>query len=300
MEYIRKRSLYSKFVIIFILTSTMIFFAGYFAVKKLQTTSLRNMAKTMAGQVITFRSWIANTGVVWVDNLHKDFQDFLGEKVCDNNTTFYSKNPALATRELSEIVSKSQIGATFRITSKNYRNPRNKPDSFELYAINELEKKQNSFVERIEGKKYRYSVPLVVTEACLKCHGSPEKAPKEVIEKYGPDRGFGYKVGDVRGILTVNLPEMSFLELLAPVLNVYTIVLVVIGLLINFLLVKNVIVKRIENLTTMANKMQLGKLDLNLEESYEKESNDEIDKLYGAMDMMRQSLKVLIGKMVEF
>ncbi|MCI0468740.1 MAG: hypothetical protein L0Y62_01585 [Nitrospirae bacterium] len=111
---VRKQSLYTKFALIYILTMAIILSAAYFAVLQLQTIQARTMAKALAGQVVAFRSWVAGTGVVWVDKLHPKFKDFLGEKSFGENN-FYSKNPALATRELSEIVAESKIGATFRV-----------------------------------------------------------------------------------------------------------------------------------------------------------------------------------------
>ena len=44
---------------------------------------------------------------------------------------FYSKNPALAQREFSEVVEHSASPAKFRLTSHNVMNPNNKPDVFE-------------------------------------------------------------------------------------------------------------------------------------------------------------------------
>ncbi len=299
MQMLRRMTVSTKFILIFILTVIIIFIAGYFGVNRLQTIHLRNNASAIAGQVVAFRSWVASTGVVWVDNLHPDLKDFLKKNECNDDTIYYSKNPALATRELSELVSKSHIGATFRVTSENYRNPQNKPDSFENVAINALGKKEKTFIETFEGNTYRYSIPLYVTEACIKCHGKPENAPKEVIEKYGSERAFGYKVGDIRGIITVNLPKLSFLSILTPVANVYTISIGIIGLLLNFILIKKVIVNRIENLTSIAKKIEHGKVDIDFSEDYDKDSHDEIDKLYNAVDTMRKSVKVLIEKMIQ-
>ncbi len=299
MKILRRMTVSTKFILIFILTVIIIFIAGYFAVNRLQTIHLRNNASAIAGQVVAFRSWIANTGVVWVNNLHPDFKDYLGKIVFNDTNIFYSKNPALATRELSELVSRSDIGATFKLTSKNYRNPKNMPDSFETLAINALEKKEKTFMETFEGDRYRYSIPLYVTEACIKCHGKPEDAPKDVLEKYGAERGFGYKIGDIRGIITVNLPKLSFLSILTPVVNIYTISIGFIGLLLNFILIRKVIVNRIEKLTSIAKKIEHGKVDLDLSEDYDKDSSDEIDKLYNAVDTMRNSVKVLIEKMMQ-
>ncbi|MEM4407092.1 MAG: methyl-accepting chemotaxis protein, partial [Candidatus Methanomethylicaceae archaeon] len=63
-------------------------------------------------------------------------------------------------------------------------------------------------IEKFEGGFYRYAKPLFVEKGCLKCHGNPEDAPKEVIEKYG-NSAFGYKEGDVRGIITIKIPQIG-------------------------------------------------------------------------------------------
>jgi hypothetical protein len=48
--------------------------------------------------------------------------------------------------------------------------------------------------------------PHVVEKSCLRCHGSPEWAPEEVVATYGTKNGFGWKVGDINSILMVTVP----------------------------------------------------------------------------------------------
>ena len=58
----------------------------------------------------------------------------------------------------------------------------------------------------MEGKKYlRYMRPIFVEEACTACHGSKDKRPKFIVEKYPNDRAFDFKVGDLRGMIEVIL-----------------------------------------------------------------------------------------------
>lgn len=294
---IRKKSLHVKFVLTLLLTAGIIFAAGLIAEHQVRAHLLRNTAQTIVGQVIAFRSWIAGPGVVWVDNLQAHAPDYLGKALC-GKTPFYSKNPALATRELSEIVARAQGNAKFRVASDNFRNPKNSSDSFETGAIHTFKldlaktpQQRRGFVESLEGRWYRYSVPVKVEKACLRCHGSPNDAPAEVLEKYGTARGFGYREGDIRGVITVELPAVSLLSA-SPVIYVTFLALILAAFLINFLVVEKLVVKRLSRMTSVTEKMAQGELEIDITKDYEKESRDEIDVLYRAVDSMRRSVKI--------
>ncbi len=122
-----RSSIQLNYSLMFIVTLALVFGALFIGIHQLKTRQLRNEAMAVAEQVVAFRAWIANTGVVWVDHLAPEFKDFLGKRTSGTTEAFYSKNPALATRELSEIVSQTATRATFRVTSDEYRNPANAP-----------------------------------------------------------------------------------------------------------------------------------------------------------------------------
>mgnify|MGYP001474827092 FL=1 len=106
-------SIQLKYSLIFILTLVLIVAGLFIGIYTLKTNQLRNEAMASAEQVLAFRAWVANTGVVWVDHLAPDFPDYLGKRASSDGTMeFFSKNPALATRELSTIVSKTATRAT--------------------------------------------------------------------------------------------------------------------------------------------------------------------------------------------
>jgi hypothetical protein len=119
-----KSSIQVKYSLIFLLAILMVFGAFLIGMQSLKVQQLRNEATAVAEQVVSFRAWIANFGVVWVDKQPADFPDFLGKREDVHGNSLFSKNPALATRELSNIVGKSATRATFRVTSDQYRNPR--------------------------------------------------------------------------------------------------------------------------------------------------------------------------------
>jgi len=86
-----------------------------------------------------------------------------------------------------------------KITSLELLNPVNTPDAWEreaLQAFAEGEKERQG-VSLINGKQYlRFMQPLLVEEGCLKCHGHQ-----------------GYKVGDIRGGVSVAVPLAPYLEI---------------------------------------------------------------------------------------
>ncbi len=290
-------SIQVKYILVFLLTLALV--GGAFAVglTTLRKQVLRNEAEAVADQVIAFRAWVAGTGMVWVNKLAADFPDYLAERKCDRET-FYGKNPALATRELSTIANKTALRATFLVTSDEYRQPANQPDAFEKQAIAAFkEDKKLKFIDGYTGDTYRYTRPIFVKKGCLKCHGQPEDAPREVIEKYGSEKAFGYKVGDVRGIVSVKLPTLSWQGLLTIFSSPVAIGLVVLAFLVNFLFTQKVIIKRLGSLTSDVTAIAKGKLSTPLNYTDPKKSNDEIDHAYHAVDLLKKSMIIIMKKL---
>ncbi len=293
----KKMSIRLKYVLVFLLTLALVGGAFTIGLNTLRKEVLRNEAEAVADQVIAFRAWVAGTGMVWVNKLAPDFPDWLAERKCAG-TTFYGKNPALATRELSTIANKTAMRATYLVTSDEYRQPKNQPDAFEKEAIGIFkEDKARKFVDGYVGNTYRYARPIFVKKSCLKCHGQPEDAPREVIEKYGSEKAFGYKVGDVRGIVSVKLPTQSWQDLLMIFANPVAIGMIVFAFLVNFLFTQNVIIKRLGKLTSDVTAIAKGKLSTPLQYTDPKKSNDEIDHAYHAVDLLKKSMNILLKRL---
>lgn len=279
-----------KYFIVFLLTTGIVAAALLSGVYTLKLKQLRNEAMTVADQIVSFRAWVGGTGVVWVDHLANDFPDFLGERKTES-ATFFSKNPALATRELSDIVGSSSSRATFRVTSDKYRNRKNAPDPFESDAIQSFEADKNkTYAEDFEGGSYRYAQPIYVKKDCLKCHGRPEDAPADVINKYGSDRAFGYKEGMMRGIISVRLPDVTLWEIMMTLVNPYSVGLLLCALVINVMFTQRVLIRRLKNLAELTEEISKGELDLvpPVGESL----RDEVDQVSHAIDLLRTSLVV--------
>ena len=295
-----KLSIQVKYSLVFLITLVLIVGGLLIGIYNLKQRQLRNEAMAVAEQVVAFRAWVAGTGVVWVDHLAPEFRDFLSKRtgVGANSSTleFYSKNPALATRELSELANKTATRATFRVTSDEYRNPANAPDGFESASIQFFKSdKDRKYNDALEGGFYRYSQPIFVQQSCLKCHGDPKDAPPEVIEKYGDQKAFGYKVGDVRGIISVKLPDVTVADVMQTLLNPYTLGLIALAFLLNFFYAQRAIIARLKNLAKTTERLANGELDLPLD--VKPGSHDEVDYVTRAIDLLRNSVVVAMRRL---
>lgn len=99
----------------------------------------------------------------------------------------------------------------YKRVSDNPLNPKNMADAFhtKMILFFRENKDQRSWhgIIKIEGLEFLVRVKSIIAEkGCLKCHGSPEHAPKGLIKKYGAHSGFRWKDGDVVGVESVTIP----------------------------------------------------------------------------------------------
>jgi hypothetical protein len=110
----------------------------------------------------------------------------------------------------------SRDGITVGRATRKPRNPANRARQWTDEALTRFEKlvadgrdlTGASYARRLPGGHTAYAEPLVIQELCLACHGSalaPEVSAA-LAEKYPQDVATGYEVGDLRGLVWVELP----------------------------------------------------------------------------------------------
>jgi diguanylate cyclase (GGDEF)-like protein len=141
--------------------------------------------------IVLTRRWNAHYGGVFVEKKEgvESNPYLVNPDIKTIDGKIYTKrNPALMTREISEIANEAQ-GFKFHITSLNLLNPNNQPDTFERNALHAFEQGAKEIYKTVDIKNrmyFRYMAPLYVEQACLQCHVKQ-----------------GYIVGDVRGGISV-------------------------------------------------------------------------------------------------
>ena len=155
---------------------------------------------------ILYRQWNASHGGVYVPVRSETPPNPYLSHVPGRDVTTLSDtlltlvNPAYMARQVNEMARKKDPkGPLTRITSLKPINPNNKADSWETKGLQAFEGgvKEASSVEEIEGRKYmRLLRPFITQEKCLKCHAVQ-----------------GYKVGDIRGGISVMIPMEPLLSI---------------------------------------------------------------------------------------
>jgi diguanylate cyclase (GGDEF)-like protein len=175
---------------------------------------LHQQARVLYQQIMLTRHWNASFGGVYVRKLPgMETNRYLYEvgpgygkpstvvpEITDKKGNVYTlKNSALMSRELSELTAKN-ADFRFHLTSLKTINPNNAPDDFETRSLKQFETglKETFEYNQDDGKNFfRFMAPIYVEQSCLGCHGFQ-----------------GYKVGDVRGGLSLALPMDNELKLL--------------------------------------------------------------------------------------
>ncbi len=162
----------------------------------------RNEARLHFKWMATFRSWVAFHGGVYAPiSENTPPNEYLDVPERDITTPSGKGltliNPAYMTCQVYEMYSR-KMGIKGHITSLKPIRPANEPDDWERSALESFEKGDTERVElsEIGGERYlRLMRPLLVEQTCLKCHAAQ-----------------GYKLGDIRGGISVSVPMTKYLE----------------------------------------------------------------------------------------
>lgn len=169
-----------------------------------------NEARTVFSKDLAFRTWTASHGGVYVPPDERTPPNPYLSQVPERDVTTTTgetltlMNPAYVLRQVMGDY-EDLYGVKGHITSLKLLNPINAPDEWESNALSTFEQGSTevSEVTDIDGILHmRYMQPLITEEACLKCHGDQ-----------------GYKVGDIRGGVSVAVPMTKYLAIAGEDIN---------------------------------------------------------------------------------
>lgn len=124
---------------------------------------------------------------------------------------FCSKNAISLTHEVSKA-----HGVKLKRVTLQQRNPLNRPNSEEIEIMNTWGSKMGKgeqptavLAPKVPAGYTYYKPILINNDVCLKCHGAVDSsAPigQALKVSYPNDRATGYKMGDLRGMVVVDIP----------------------------------------------------------------------------------------------
>jgi len=200
-----KISFINKFVLIIIAIWTFIMLSvGVVSVYnnyRYADTLATNEAKISIQKDLAYRSWVASHGGVYVPITKKTppnpyLAHIKNRDVTTNDGQHLTlMNPAYTLSQMMHDYAKL-YGTKGHITSLILLNPANKPDEWERKALQEIAVTHKAVLKKVDmdDEAYiRYINPMITEQPCLKCHAFQ-----------------GYKVGDIRGAVSVSIPLKSY------------------------------------------------------------------------------------------
>lgn len=220
-----------------------------------------------------------------------------------NNTQVFIPQaiPTFSVRRVFENFSKKKDYKNFyyKDATLNPTNLHDKADEFEAKLVERFIKEPQTqeisdYRTLPQGKVFYVARPFIVKDQrCLRCHSTPEKAPKSLLATYGKEHGFGWQLNQIIATQIVSVPAQdvfdsahrAFVLIMGVLIGIFGLVI----FLTNFLLRKAVI-QRIIKIARTAQEVSLGEVSANFEEN----SKDEIGILAAAFNRMKAGLEIAL------
>lgn len=276
-----KGSLQLKFVsaIICIVVPLLgiIFFWQAMAEERQAWTQMINQARVLTQQIILTRQWVSDSQGVFIRQDSPGARggaDFYSDLLETERGTLQRFTPSMVTKRLS-LYSLDQNLYRFRLAGLAPMNPENRPDEFEMAAIQSFAQagsREYYVLDRHNGEAvFQYSAPLFVDEACLSCHKN-------------------YTRGTISGCLSIYLPAQHVLDSLSrsrSQLFLSALALIVLTVMTLYFLVRHLVLRPLGRLEAMADGISRGEFPGEMRIG----SGDEMDRLGRALQDMSGKLE---------
>ncbi|MCP5141004.1 MAG: EAL domain-containing protein [Gammaproteobacteria bacterium] len=217
-------------------------------------------------QAVTRATDIAETIRAMVMSTRRVYQSAILDSGVPLNERTISLLPAHAMSRISDDFRHwSDTGIVFNTVSDRFRNPANAADEADSRAIAHFQANPDAThrMEREPGPNgdaiYRYVSPLRIETPCLACHGRRDDAPAAIKARY--DEGYGYELGDVRGVLSIRIPARLVETWVSPTAGIFWllsaggVILVALALIVG---VHRAFIRRIAGLVVMSRRFREG------------------------------------------
>jgi HAMP domain-containing protein len=210
--------------------------------------------------------------------------------------------PGYSAREVFETLRSNQEYRDFfyKEATLNPTNLRDKADTFEAEIVESF--RQNASLKQVAnfrslpgGDIFYIARPLSVSkESCLRCHSTPEAAPKSQLTTYGDLNGFGWKLNEIVGVQMISVPANKVFAAARQskliVLGILTSSLFLTLFLINLFLQKTV-TRPLIKMSQVAQRVSTG----DLSGEFKQQGEDEIGILASSLNRMKVSLEIAMN-----
>lgn len=203
---------------------------------------------------------------------------------------------AYAATETHRLMQRQFPDYSYRETALNPTNRRDQADAWETEVIQKLAQDPNAseytgIRDTPSGQSVFVAHPIRITNgACLTCHSRPENAPKTMIDIYGREGGFGWKLNEVVGAQVVTVPTSvpaqraaaAFRSTMLAMLGIFAALLVAVNVLVHV-----VVTRRVREMSRIAEQVSTGKPEAG---DFDASGSDELSVMARSFSRMRTSL----------
>jgi HAMP domain-containing protein len=204
--------------------------------------------------------------------------------------------PSYSAVETMNVILKSYPEFSYKEATLNPTNLRDKAADWEADIVQTLRRRadlQEFTGERDTptGRSLYIARPLQIRDpACLGCHTTAAEAPKTMVDIYGANNGFGWKLGEIIGAQVVSVPMTVPLQRANDIFR--TFMLSLLGVFLAVFIALNVMVhlfvtRRIRRLAAVADQVSMGNFEA---DEVDARGNDELGALGRSFNRMRTSL----------
>jgi protein-histidine pros-kinase len=205
--------------------------------------------------------------------------------------------PAYSSMEILTMLRAKYPEYGYKPAMLNPTNPRDRALEWEADIINQFKQSPDQ-AEAIgvrdtpNGPSLFIARPIKISNpACLRCHSTVAAAPQTLIDKYGPNNGFGWNMTEPRGAHVVSVPmavplaqaDRMLTLFMAILVGIFLVIIVILNVLLHYVVIKPVV-----RISRIPSAVSLGEMDA---EEYVKRGKDEIASLTHSFGRMRRSLE---------
>ena len=204
--------------------------------------------------------------------------------------------PSYSAVENFNLVSQNYPDFAYKEATLNPTNPRDRASDWEADVVNKLRGDTNlkEYVGERDtptGRSLFVARPLQIKDpTCLGCHSTPDVAPPKMIDAYGPNNGFGWKLNEIVGAQVISVPmtvplqraDAIFKTFMLSLLGVFVFLFIALNVMVHFF-----ITRRITTLASLADQVSMGQFDA---AEFNTKGNDELSALAQSFGRMRTSL----------
>ncbi|BDG05201.1 c-type heme family protein [Anaeromyxobacter oryzae] len=203
--------------------------------------------------------------------------------------------PAYSATQMFNELRKKYPDYLYKEATLNPTNPRNRAVDWEEDLIKVFRNRPEMNLYDGErdtpfGRALFLAKPMRAASSCMECHSVPSAAPKEMVQLYGTNNGFGWKQGDVVAAQIVTVPvslpvqmaDHAFRRLLLSIVAVGLLTLLVLDALLYV-----TVIRPVSRFAARADEISKGQLDV---PELPVRGKDEISVLAAAFNRMHRSV----------